>query len=140
MHRPTIRPSILIFIALSLLTACSALHGRKDNVYDWHNIVGMAWNQDTVNDYRILFYRNNAFSYIVKTSPKPRVQEVNIYEGAYTITPDTVYLTFKGKQQPPMLNYMIRDASDFNLIQYFHDGRPGMSLKKEHPPENERSE
>ncbi len=140
MRRPTIRPSILIFIALSLLTACSTLHGRKDNVYDWHNIVGMAWNQDTINDYRILFYRNNAFSYIVKTSPKPRVQEINIYEGAYAITPDTVYLTFKGKQQPPMLNYMIRDASDFNLIQYFHDGRPGMSLKKEHPPENERSE
>jgi hypothetical protein len=135
MHRPNIRPFILILIGLILLTACSVLHGRKDNVYDWHNIVGMAWNQDTVNDYRILFYRNNAFSYIVKTSPKPRIQEVNIYEGAYTISPDTVYLSFKGKHQPPMLNYLIRDASDLNFIQYFRDGHPRMLLKKEQAPQ-----
>jgi hypothetical protein len=137
MRRPNIRPSILIPFSLTLLTACSTLHGRKDNVYDWHNIAGMAWNQDTINDYRILFYRNNAFSYIVKTYTKPRIQEVNIYEGTYIISPDTVYLSFKGKQQPPMLNYMIRDASDSNLIQYFHDGRPGMSLRKMQAPQSE---
>ncbi len=137
MRRPYIRPSIFPLIGLTLLTACGTLHGRKDNAYDWHNIVGMAWNEDTINDYRIIFYRNNAFSYTVKTSPKPRIQEINIYEGAYSITPDTVYLSFKGKRQPPMSNYLIRDASDLNFIQYFRDGHPRMLLKKEHALQSE---
>ena len=138
MRRPNIRSSIFSLIGLTLLTACATLQGRKDNVYDSHNIVGMAWNQDTVNPYRIIFYKNNAFSYTVQTSPKPKIQEINIYEGVFTITPDTVYLAFKGKHQPPMTNYLVRDASDLNFIQYFRDGRPRMFLRKVHAPQNEQ--
>jgi hypothetical protein len=136
MRPPNIRLSVITIISLTLLTACSTLQGRKDNVYDSHNIVGMAWNQDTVNPYRIIFYKNNAFSYTVQTSPKPKIQEINIYEGTYTISPDTVYLTFKDKRKPLMCDYLIQEMSGGYFIQYFRDNRPRMLLRKVHAPQS----
>jgi hypothetical protein len=89
----------------------------------------LAWNEDTINEYRISLYYDQTFSYGVRDSKK----RVTQYYGLYTISPDTIFLSFKAKE-PPMCPYLVKELSGTYLIQYFLDGRKRMFLRKEIPP------
>jgi hypothetical protein len=139
MSRSNTLPIILSFICLCsiFLSACDSIQhlfqGQKDIVFDRSAVIGLAWNEDTVNDYRIIFYKDSSFSYAVKTPAGRHTQLLIFYDGHFRDAgnTDTVYLFFKDRKPPPMSNYLIKGESGDYFVQYFRDGRPKMFLRKE---------
>jgi|GEM_PF-5737679 hypothetical protein len=139
MSRSTILPIILSFICLCsiFLTACDSIqhlvHGQKDIVFDRSAVTDLAWNEDTVKDYRIIFYKDSSFTYAVKTPAGRHTQLLIFYDGHFrsVANTDTIYLFFKDRKPPPMSNYLIKGESGDYFVQYFRDGRPKMFLRRE---------
>jgi len=112
----------LIFSALMLVAACnSSNHAKKSDV------VMIAWNEDTVVNYRIAFIKDHSFLYTTEDTIHQQ-KIVTGYSGHYRRSKDTVYLSFKGKKQPPMRNFLII-ASGGYLSQQFRDHRTIMYLR-----------
>ena len=139
MSRSNTLPIILSFICICsiFLSACDSIRhlfqGQKDIVFDRSAVIDLAWNEDTVNDYRIIFYKDSSFSYAVKTPAGRHTQLLIFYDGHFRNVPntDTIYLFFKNRKPPPMSNYLIKGESGDYFIQYFRDGRPKMFMRKE---------
>ena len=139
MNRSITLSIILAFICLCsiFLTACDSMHhlihGEKDIVFDRSAVIDLVWNEDTVNDYRIIFYKDSSFTYAVKTPAGRHTQLLIFYDGNFRNVgnTDTIYLSFKDKKPPPMSNYLIKGETGDFFVQYFRDGRPKMFLRRE---------
>ncbi len=54
------------------------------------------------------------------------------YYGSFTMSTDTIFLSFKG-EQPPVCLYLIREVSGTYLVQFFLDGRKRIFLRWQVP-------
>jgi len=83
------------------------------------NIALMAEYNDAANTYQVIIFKPNRFAYTIKQQTTNGLESIT-YTGATRFTRDTIYLTFnESSKKPPIVNYMVIDASRTYLIQYF---------------------
>jgi hypothetical protein len=115
----------LILPVLVLLTACSSR--RKDASFSWRNTRFLAWNEDTIVNYRVVIAKDNTFLYTTEDTVNHK-KVIKGYGGHVRYSQDTVYLLFKGNVQPPMRPYLIGARGGY-FSQLFKDGRKLMYLR-----------
>ena len=87
----------------------------------------IAWNEDTVNCYQVAL-KKNKFLYSITT--KNGLKDTTIhYKGTLNYLSDTIYMKFTSKQPDAIAPYLVKEALDNYLIQYFIDGRKRMYLR-----------
>jgi|GEM_PF-2562499 len=111
-----------ILPGLLLIAAC------RSERWKWTHLPNkIAWNEDTVVNYRIDFRKDHYFLYTTEdTLGQQKI--IKGYGGRYWRSHDTIYLSFKGNVQPPMLSFMIV-ASGGYLSQQFRDHRAIMYFR-----------
>ncbi len=83
-----------------------------------HDIKMVAWNEDTVNNYHIVFTKEKKFTYTI--IHKDNLKETKEhYTGKISPGTDRVYLLFEGPRPADLCIYLVREASGHYLIQYF---------------------
>jgi hypothetical protein len=121
------RLTLLLFIAITgITTGCSSSRRYLTPMeYD------LAWNEDTVNDYRLILTKKGNFTYTIKEGTKAKTE---IYKGTFGGTGNELFLNFNGNK-PAVLNpVVIIEASNNYIIQYFTDGRKRMFLRLQWAP------
>ena len=113
---------IFCFICLRVMAGCTPglrQLGKQDSI--------VAWNEDTVVNYRIAFFRDHRFLYTTEDTVQGQKVVVG-YGGWYRYARDTMFLTFKGKKSPPMCGFLIH-AYPAYFSQQFRDHRRFMYLR-----------
>ena len=107
-----------------VLSACRDSRSHKDDIVHTR----MAWNEDSVVNYRIaLFLKDHSFAYMTEDTVDGQ-KIIYDYHGHFRRSRDTLYLSFKGKTQPPMYDFLIF-ASGGYLSQQFRGHRKIMYLR-----------
>ena len=119
-----------------LLTACahSKIHNSKgyQKAPEVHEIIFIAWGEDTVLGYQFVFLGNSKFSYVI-IKKKDSCEEKEFYSGSFKDSPDTFYLSYRNNLRPEGgTDYLIKEASGNYLIQYFTSQSRGMFLRIKH--------
>src|SRR5690242_14805551 len=86
----------------------------------------VAWNEDYVNSYVFTLPKGNKFSYEISRKKGLKDTITESYKGTFDFSSDTIFLKFKGEQPNGVAPYLILEASEHYLIQYFTDGRKRM--------------
>ena len=87
----------------------------------------VAWNEDTVNDYRlILSKKGDDFTYRVKDGI---TKTTKVFKGTFGGTDNELYLKFNGDKPEGLNPVVIIEGSNNYYIQYFTDGRKRMFLR-----------
>ena len=120
---------IYVFFAaiVSLLASCSS----EKLIYK--DIKMVAWNEDTVNNYEIVFTKKNKFFYTIihKDNLKESKEE---YTGKLSPGTDRVYLLFEGSRPADLCIYLVKEASGNYWIQYFTNDKKWIFLRvQQHP-------
>lgn len=116
------RLTLLLFIAITGITiGCSS--SRPTLKADDNEI---AWNEDTLNDYRLILSKKGDFTYKIKDGVK---KTVNTYKGTFGGVDNEIYLKFNGDKPEGLNPVVIIEASNNYYIQYFTDGRKRMFLR-----------
>ena len=130
---PSIRLFSLLILSACIFASCQydqkLAYRKHHSLYVDYRMGMLAWNEDTINDCRVVLYRDRTFSYGVRNGNQKATQ----YYGRYAFSADTIYLLFRGTQ-PPMCPYLIREISGSYLVQYFKDGRRRIFLRLQAPP------
>ena len=88
----------------------------------------VAWNEDTVNNYHIVFSKKGSFTYTIATK-NGKKDTAEIYKGTYGGVSNEIYLNFSGNKPAGLNPVLIIEASNNYYIQYFTDGRKRMFLR-----------
>jgi hypothetical protein len=120
---------IYVFFAVivGLLAGCSS----EKLIYK--DIKMVAWNEDTVNNYEIVFTKKNRFFYTIihKDNLKESKEE---YTGKLSHGTDRIYLLFNGARPVDQRIYLVKEASGNYLIQYFTNDKKRIFLRLQHYP------
>jgi hypothetical protein len=114
-------------VVVSLLASCSS----KKLTYQ--DIKLVAWNEDTVNNYHIVFTKENKFYYTI--IHKDNLKETKEhYTGKLSHGTDRIYLLFKGSRPVDQCIYLVKEASGNYLIQYFTNDKKRIFLRVQQYP------
>lgn len=116
-----------VFYFFICLTLCMATHVQGQKKEDLYKAT-IAWNEDTVNSYKIALVKGGYFYYNIKDSIH---KTEAYYKGKFSLATDTLCLKFNKDIPKGIMPYMILEASGGYLIQYFNDGRKRQFLKQQ---------
>lgn len=113
---------------IALVAGCKNTHrvAITHKVVNWGDAI-VAWNEDSIVNYRIAFFRDHTFWYTTEDTIHDQ-KIVTGYKGRFKYARDTMFLFFKGKTQPPMHGFLIRAVGGY-FSQQFRDHRPIMYLR-----------
>ena len=88
----------------------------------------VAWNEDSVNNYHIVFTKEKKFTYTI--IHKDNLKETKEhYTGMISPGTDRVYLLFEGPRPADLCIYLVKVASGHYLIQYFTNDKKRIFLR-----------
>lgn len=118
---------VFVGVIVSLLASCSS----KKLTYK--DIKMIAWNEDTVNNYQIVFTKENKFYYTI--IHKDNLKETKEhYTGKLSHGTDRIYLLFEGSRPADLCIYLVKEPSGNYLIQYFTNDKKRIFLRLQHYP------
>ena len=123
----------IYFIGLTIvvMTGCRTDKSLSDKaVIKPENIVLLAWNEDTIHDYRFTLTRDKKFAYKIIMRDTTKVERN--YHGTFknNSTYDTIFLTYYNNVRPLKANnYLVKEASGGYLIQSFEDNSKRIFLR-----------
>jgi hypothetical protein len=118
--------TLLIIAVIGIATGCSSSRPSL-SPFDYE----IAWNEDTVNDYRLIFTKKGDFTYMIKDGVK---HNSKIYKGTFGGVDNEIFLKFNSDKPEGLNPVVIIEASNNYYIQYFTDGRKRMFLRIQKRP------